>query len=147
MNDKYYLERLLARFTINENECFEYNGTISDQGYGIMNIKSKNIRTHRLAWQLMVGPIPEGLCVLHHCDNRKCFNTEHLYLGNRADNMRDTIERDHFKSWHRDKTQCKRGHEFTEDNTYIRPNNVGRRCRTCQKVHQYNSYWKKKAAA
>lgn len=44
---------------------------------------------HRLAWELWVGPIPEGVNVLHRCDNPPCFNIDHLYLGTQSENMRD----------------------------------------------------------
>lgn len=44
---------------------------------------------HRCAWRLWRGPIPEGKLVLHHCDNPRCINPDHLYLGTDADNVRD----------------------------------------------------------
>ena len=50
---------------------------------------TKMIKAARMAWTLMRGPIPEGLCVLHHCDNPMCMNPEHLWLGTFADNSRD----------------------------------------------------------
>ncbi len=76
------------------NGCWLYKGTISFEGYGYVNIgngvRRKQWQAHRFAWNLLKGPIPKGLCVLHTCDVRNCVNVEqHLYLGNRKDNARD----------------------------------------------------------
>ena len=48
---------------------------------------------HRYIWIKTYGPIPEKLCVLHSCDNRKCINSEHLFLGTNEDNMNDMFKK------------------------------------------------------
>lgn len=57
--------------------------------YGMFRIGEKNRRAHRASWELLRGPIPAGLCVLHHCDNPLCVNPDHLFLGTAIDNVRD----------------------------------------------------------
>lgn len=70
--------------------CWVWTGGTS-HGYGDIFIQpGKHIRTHRLSWTLHFGDIPEGLCVLHHCDNPPCVRPDHLFLGTRADNNHDT---------------------------------------------------------
>lgn len=63
-------------------------------GYGTMKINGKMINTHRLSYELYNGPIPKGLYVLHKCDNKKCVNPEHLFLGNQDINMKDMAKKD-----------------------------------------------------
>lgn len=58
-------------------------------GYGIVGINRKSMLSHRASWIIANGPIPEGMDVLHKCDNRKCGNPAHLFLGTDIDNMRD----------------------------------------------------------
>jgi len=62
-------------------------------GYGARmthrNGKNVSQRAHRVAWEEAYGPIPEGMCVLHRCDNPPCVNVDHLFLGTHQDNVRD----------------------------------------------------------
>ena len=94
-------------------------------GYGQFQLDGRTRSAHRVAWTLTNGPIPDGLCVLHRCDNPPCVNPEHLWLGTKAENNQDMTEKGRRFS----PTHCKHGHEFTEKNTYIYKRQ--RFCRTC----------------
>jgi hypothetical protein len=71
------------------DECRPWTGALNDGGYGRVRLAGRNLRAHRVAWTLKNGPIPEGLCVLHACDNRPCCNMAHLFLAGRGVNNAD----------------------------------------------------------
>lgn len=73
-------------------ECWEWQAGLV-RGYGRFRIGQIPIPAHRLSWMILRGPIPEGMLVLHKCDNTKCVNPSHLYLGSHADNVSDRCAR------------------------------------------------------
>lgn len=80
------------------DECWEWNGCRSKQGYGLVNVAYSGISAHRLSWTIHFGPIPDGIWVLHRCDNPPCCNPAHLFLGTCQDNVDDKIAKGRQKS-------------------------------------------------
>jgi len=80
------------------NGCWEWTASINDHGYGQFGIAHGNNpeRAHRFAWRQMRGEIPKDRWVLHKCDNRKCCNPDHLFLGTAKDNTQDCIKKGRF---------------------------------------------------
>jgi hypothetical protein len=84
------IERFWEKVKIGEiGECWMWIGSRSPDGYGRISVNRKNKNAHRIAWELVYGKIPEGMQVLHHCDNPGCVFIGHLFLGTQQDNMRD----------------------------------------------------------
>jgi hypothetical protein len=74
--------------------CWEWVGRIHEGGYGHFTAnKGKQWQAHRFSWVLVNGEIPSGMFICHKCDNRKCVNPEHLFLGTHNDNMQDMINK------------------------------------------------------
>ena len=87
------LERFEEKLATDTNTgCLNYTGGTKHKhkhGYGGFWMNGKMEMSHRAAYTLFVGEIPKGLSVLHKCDNTKCCNPSHLFLGTQVDNMKD----------------------------------------------------------
>lgn len=132
------LDRLTARREITDTGCWLYTGFLMPQGYGAIGYKGRRgALVHRVAYEELVGPIPDGLTIDHRCHtedttcvdgpacrHRRCFNPEHLEPVTKAVNTQ--------RGRPATKTHCKRNHELTGDNLFPWGLRVGRRaCRTC----------------
>ena len=84
-----------------EGKCWEWPAGRDWRGYGRTRDPrtKKSWRAHRMVWEMVNGPIPEGLEVLHLCDNPPCVNPAHLMVGTHAENMRQAAERDRMQDW------------------------------------------------
>lgn len=90
--DKSVLTAFIERIKKTEY-CWEWIGTITTHGYGHFKHKQKVYRAHRVAFVLFKGMIPEGMYVCHACDNPKCVNPDHLWLGTPRDNAMDMVSK------------------------------------------------------
>lgn len=88
------------------DRCWEWTAAIMAEGYGAFRIAKETCYAHRIAYSLSCGPIPKELCVLHQCDNRRCCNPAHLFIGTDKDNAIDKSRkgRCHKSSSHRGET-------------------------------------------
>jgi len=113
--------------------CLLWEGATNSAGYGQITRRRSNPRSlfvHRLAWEEAHGPVPDGMLVCHHCDVRACCNPAHMFLGTPRDNMQDKMRKG--RAVWRFETHCKRGHEFTSENTYVWGKT--RICRACRRL-------------
>lgn len=81
-----------------DGECWEWQASLDTQGYGNFGLPRNDgtgryltQRAHRVAWLLMRGPVERHEFLCHHCDNRKCVNPSHLFVGDHQSNMDDCV--------------------------------------------------------
>lgn len=90
-----YTAKDVARFwskvtkTDNPDDCWNWTGFLDKGGYGHIHINRKVVTAHRTAFVITFGVVPDGLHILHRCDNRRCCNPSHLFLGTNANNVKD----------------------------------------------------------
>lgn len=146
--------RALDKTLIGEG-CWEYGGKIRTDGYGSVWIQNgtkegTTALAHRVVYEGMVGPIPEGMYLCHHCDNPKCVRPDHIFVGTDADNKADMYAKGRQAKGDRlpqaRRTHCPQGHPYSGDNLYIR--NCGRRmCRACNNARRKKAHQRAKSAA
>lgn len=96
-------------------------------GYGFFNSRFTQVRAHRVSYEWLVGPIPDGLVIDHLCHVKECVNPSHLDAVTLAENTRRR------RSPNSAKAQCPHGHEYNEENTHWTENGW-RLCRTCARI-------------
>lgn len=88
------LERRIDRKSLSHpkhGRCWEWTGSVGNQGYGIFKRDNFQWKAHRLVYSLVVGSVPDGLWVLHKCDHPLCVRPSHLFLGTPTDNHKDMV--------------------------------------------------------
>lgn len=110
------------------DDCWEWLRGKSE-GYGSFANTNGSDRAHRISYELLVGPVPEGLELDHLCRNRCCVNPAHLEPVTRRENI---LRGDGLTANRARKTHCIRGHEFTPENT--RWKGTRRNCRECERI-------------
>lgn len=115
-----------SKISVTPDGCWQWTAALNSKGYGSFNIDKVGKSTHRVVYELLVGPIPDGLQLDHLCRNKRCCNPAHLDPVTAAENARRRPDVH--------KTHCVHGHELTPENTVVkaRPNGRSiRNCRTC----------------
>lgn len=93
-----FMEKVIV--PADETQCWEWDGASRGVGYGCIKDADGKLRdSHRVAFELFNGPIPQGLLVMHTCDNRNCVNPAHLITGTHQDNQRDAISKGRVKPY------------------------------------------------
>ena len=91
---KSMIDRLTDKILINQNtDCWEWTAGVNNLGYGMIRDGKRMRSAHRVSYEEHVGKIPPGMCVCHTCDNPKCINPKHLWLGTRKQNTQDMIDK------------------------------------------------------
>lgn len=95
-------QRFFKKVSVNEETgCWEWNGSRNSFGHGSLYrggiTERRLLMAHRVSWELHHGEIPEGMCVLHRCDVPYCVNPNHLFLGTKADNSKDMVNKNRQK--------------------------------------------------
>lgn len=116
-------------------ECWIWRGGTNGR-YGHLSAGRRgegHVYVHRLAYELLVGPIPEGLTIDHQCRNHRCVNPEHLEPVPLRENIKRAADQDR-------RSHCPSGHVFDDANTY-RDSNGWRHCRSCgrERYHERKS--------
>lgn len=120
-------ERFWRHVDKTEGGCWLWTGQ-KWLGRGYFNVAGRNVKAHRYAYELLVGPIPDGLTIDHLCATPACVNPEHLEPVTLAVNISRNRDRN---------THCRRGHAYTPSNTYEYTRSDGyrgRQCRACNRL-------------
>lgn len=137
-------ERFLSRVKLQPNGCWEWQGCLSDGGYGRFWCQEGVAPAHHFLYELILGAIPQGFELDHLCKNCKCVNPDHLEVVTHRENVQRGLFPELARQRQLSKTHCPYGHPYDRVNTYIKPNGKERDCRTCRKRRQKEYIARKK---
>lgn len=143
------IDKLMARVTVVAGTCHPWTGCLTEKGYGTISIDGSQRYAHRVAYELLVGPIPDGLHIDHTCHtndqtcqggptclHRRCCNPEHLEPVAPAENTRRGVLAR--------RTHCPQGHPYDEENTFRKRGPRSKReCRECARERSRRKYREK----
>jgi len=86
------LKKYYEKYVIKQNGCWDWKGIIEHTGYAVLAVRPP-IKAQRASWIIHKGEIPKGLLVCHACDNPKCTNPDHLWLGTHKENIQDRVKK------------------------------------------------------
>lgn len=135
--------RIIERFNLNtvvepNTGCILWTGPSDKNGYGKIYANKKHLRAHRLSYEMFKGGLKSEDLVCHKCDTPACVNSEHLFVGTPKDNMIDKVNKGRLKNQWSNRTTCKRGHLFTEENSVYKISNSGNRVKSCKICYVFN---------
>lgn len=120
----------------NAGDCWVWTGATDGGGrYGSIGYARKVWRTHRLAYTLLVGPVPDGMDLDHLCRVTLCCNPAHLEPVTHQTNIHRGVS---IQARNAAKTHCHRGHELAGDNLRVRVSDGGRVCLACERINYEN---------
>lgn len=122
--------RMQAKITVTETGCWEWTAAANSRGYGQWGVDGVSRSTHRVAYELLVGPIPHELQIDHLCRNKRCCNPAHLEpVSAKTNNSRRPGV---------NKSHCVHGHALTPENTITKRagNSIIRNCRECSNARR-----------
>lgn len=122
------MERIQGLSEVNERGCWLWKGDKDPKGYARIKIEGKKKRAHKVAYETVYGPVPEGLQLDHFaCDTKHCVNPDHVRPTTALENV---LRSNNIGSRNAAKTHCPQGHPYTDENTYF-TSDKRRRCRAC----------------
>lgn len=106
------LSERIAQNIDKSGDCWNWKGYRDADGYGVFSFRGKRRKAHRVAWEIVSGEIPRGMCVCHRCDNPSCLNPSHLFLGTNQDNTRDKMSKGRYSCLRGERHQNAKLSEF-----------------------------------